>query len=63
MLTGLVIVSALLSLGFAIPAMRADSVASVWDVGFVGSVLTFLTLFVRLLLRAAQQRIDDDTPW
>lgn len=63
MLNGLVIIAALLTLGFAFPATRAEGAASAWDVGFVGSTLTFLVLFVRLLMHTARRRIDDDRLW
>lgn len=63
MLNALVIISVLLSLGFAVPATRVESLVSIWDVGFLGSVLTFLVLFVRLLMQTARQRIDDPGVW
>lgn len=62
-LPGLVIVSALLAVGFCCAGRTSGGEnAALWSLGFILSSLAFLCLFVRLLLERADRSLNPPDP-
>lgn len=64
LLPGLVIVSALMTVGFAYATkMTGGDEAALWNLGFVIASMAFLGLFVRLLLARATSSVRSMQGW